>query len=296
MNQALPTGWKLEVIVPAAAAESFAEALESFCQAVVSFEIPGSRLWRVEGYAAEMPAYTDSAAAIAIAAARANVPEPEISCVPLPVIDWVAENQRSFQPLRAGRYFIRPSHFDGSPPHGAHVFTLDAGAAFGTGEHATTKSCLLALDWLARRRHFRCPLDLGCGSGILSLAIAATWRRNVIASDIDPQAVAVTRENATANQLGDLVTTCCSNGLSDRVIRRSAPYDLITANILAKPLVKMSRGLGGALAPGGVVILSGLLAGLENMVRNAYRRQGLTLARRFAVDGWHTLLMTRRYG
>lgn len=296
MMQALPTGWKLEVIVPTVAAACFSEALESLCQAVVSFEIPGSQLWRVEGYAAEMPAHSDATAAMAIAAARANVPEPEITCVPLPVVDWVAENQRSFQPLRAGRYFIRPSHFDGPPPSGALVFTLDAGAAFGTGEHATTKSCLLALDWLARRQRFRRPLDMGCGSGILSLAIAATWRCDVIASDIDPQAVSVTRENAMANQLGKFIATCCSNGLSDRILHRSAPYDLITANILAKPLVSMSRGLSGSLAPGGIVVLSGLLAAQENMVRNAYRRQGLALKRRFAVDGWHTLVMSRQRG
>lgn len=296
MTQALPTGWKIEVIVPTVAAECFSEALESLCQAVVSFEIPGSQLWRVEGYAAEMPAHSDAAAAMAIAAARANVPEPEFSCVPLPAVDWVAENQRSFQPLRAGRYFIRPSHFDGSLPNGALVFTLDAGAAFGTGEHATTKSCLLALDWLARCQRFRRPLDLGCGSGILSLAIAATWHCDVIASDIDPQAVAVTHENAATNQLGNFITTCCSNGLSDRILHRSAPYDLITANILAKPLVRMSRDISRSLAPGGVIVLSGLLAAQENMVRNAYRRQGLRLTRRFAVEGWHTLVMSRRYG
>ncbi|NKB54907.1 MAG: methyltransferase domain-containing protein [Alphaproteobacteria bacterium] len=286
-------GWKLEVIVPASAVDPFAEAVGSLCEAVVSFEIPQSQLWRIEGYASDMPAHAESAAAMAIAAARAGIPEPEFTCVPLPIVDWVTENQRSFQPLHAGRYFIRPSHHEGPAPHGAIALTLDAGAAFGTGEHATTKSCLLALDWLARRRRFACPLDLGCGSGILALAVAATWRCKVVASDIDPQAVAVARENAFGNGLAAYTIMRRGDGLSDRTILRSAPYDLITANILARPLVAMSRPLSHCLMPGGVTILSGLLADQENGVRNAYRRQGLALVRRFAVDGWHTLVMAR---
>lgn len=287
------TGWKLEVVVPASAAESFAEAFGSLCQAVASFEIPDSILWRVEGYAAEMPPHAEAAAATAIAASRAGVAEPELSCMPLPALDWVAENQSTFQPLQAGRYFIRPSHFEGRSPYGSIALTLDAGAAFGTGEHATTKSCLLALDWLAKRRRIGHPLDMGCGSGILALAIAATWRCTVVASDIDPQALAVTRENAAINRLSGAVRSRCSNGFADREIGQSAPYDLIVANILAGPLVSMSRPLARYLAPGGVAILSGLLADQENAVRNAYRRQGLALRRRFAVDGWHTLVMVR---
>ncbi len=286
--------WKLEVIVPASAAELFAEAIESLCAAVASFEIPDSSLWRVEGYAPDMPSHADCAAILAIAAVQAGVPEPEFSCVPLPNIDWVAENQRTFQPLRAGRYFIRPSHFEGPTPFGAIGLTLDAGAAFGTGEHATTKSCLLALDWLARCRRFEKPLDLGCGSGVLALAMAATWRRTVLAADIDPQSVAVARENAQINRLSLYVQTRCSNGFSDREIHRTGPYDLIAANILAKPLVALSRPLCQQVAPGGVVVLSGLLAHQENAVRNAYGRQGLALIRRIPVEGWHTLIMARR--
>ncbi len=286
--------WKLETVVPAPAAEYFSEAFEPLCAAVASFEISDTQFWRIEGYAAEMPAHADLAAAIAITAARAGVPEPEFSCVQLPAVDWITENQRSFQPLRAGRYFIQPSHFDGTVPHGAIGLTLDAGAAFGTGEHATTKSCLLALDWLARRRQFTNPLDLGCGSGVLALAIAATWRRPVLAADIDPRAVAVARENARVNRLTAFTRIQCSNGFSDRAVHRAGPFDLIAANILAKPLITMSRALSRQLSAEGVVILSGLLGTQENAVRNAYRRQGLMLIRRISIDGWHTLIMARR--
>lgn len=287
-------GWKLEVVVPTAAAEAFAEAVGSLCAAVASFEIPDSGLWRVEGYTSAMPPHADAAAAMAIAAARAGIAEPEFTCVPLPDIDWVAENQESFQPIAAGRYFVRPSHHDGPVPYGATVLTLDAGAAFGTGEHATTKGCLLALDGLARCRRFRHPLDVGCGSGILSLAMAATWKKPVLAVDIDPTSVQIARENAVSNGLARLVRARRSDGLSDGVVCYTAPYDLITANILAGPLVLMAVPLCRHLAPGGVAILSGLLAAQENAVRNAYRAQGLALLHRIVLDGWHTLVLVRR--
>lgn len=286
-------GWKFETVVPAMAAEAFADAVGSLCTAVASFEIPDSGLWRVEGYAPGMIPHADAAAAMAIAAARAGVAEPDFTCVPLPDVDWVAENQESFRPIVAGRYFVRPSHHDEPVPHGAIALTLDAGAAFGTGEHATTRGCLLALDRLARRRRFRRPLDVGCGSGILSLAMAATWGRHVLGVDIDPQSVRIAQENARDNRLGGLLRYRRSDGLSDRLVRQGGPYDLIAANILARPLVSMARPLCRQLASGGVVILSGLLAAQENAVRNAYRMQGLALMRRIALDGWHTLVMAR---
>ena len=286
-------GWKFETVVPAGAAEAFAAAVESLCAAVASFEIPGSALWRIEGYAVNMVPHADAAAAMAIAAARSGIAEPEFTCVPLPDTDWVTTNQESFQPLTAGRYFVQPSHFDGVVPAGAIALTVDAGAAFGTGEHATTKSCLLAFDGLAKRRRFRHPLDLGCGTGILALAMAATWRRKVIAADIDPQSVAVARENAEINGLACLTRFGRSDGPTSSELCRAGPYDLIAANILAKPLVAMACPLSLHLMPGGVVVLSGLLAQQENAVRNAYRAQGLSLSQRIALDGWHTLVMRR---
>ncbi len=287
-------GWKFEIVVPATAVEAFANAVESFCPTVAFFEIPGKPFWRIEGYAPNMPSRVDTAAAMAIAAARAGVAEPVFNCSPLPETDWVADNQASFQPLTAGRYFIRPSHHAGAPPYGAIAITLDAGAAFGTGGHATTKSCLFALDWLAKRRRFTRPLDLGSGSGILALAMAATWRRPVTATDIDPQSVMVARENAAINGLAAWTRMHCGDGLSGRQIRVAGPYDLVAANILAKPLIKMSRPLCRRLAPGGMIVLSGLLAHQEIAVRNAYRRQGLALHRRFVLEGWHTLIVGRR--
>lgn len=286
-------GWKIEVFVPPRAAEYFVQAFEPFCTALVSFEVEEEILWRVEGYTLAPPSAETLTAAIAIAAARAGIPEPDAVCMPLPVTDWVAETQRSFQPLRAGRYFVQPSHFEGRAPAGAHVILLDAGAAFGTGEHATTKGCLLALDRLARARRFTNLLDLGCGSGILSIAAAKTWHVPVMAADIDPRSVAVARANARQNRVSGQVTALCSNGFAARALRQAAPYDLILANILARPLVALSHAIRRHIAPNGICVLSGLLAHQEREVGAAYRRQGFRLVRRIPIDGWHTLILAR---
>jgi ribosomal protein L11 methyltransferase len=134
---------------------------------------------------------------------------------------------------------------------------------------------------------------MGTGTGILAIAAAKAWRRCVLARDIDAEAVRVTAANAQRNGVAAFVRARRSAGFSDRALVRAAPYDVIFANILARPLAAMARGLAGRLAPGGVVILSGLLGGQEAYVLRAYRAQHLVLAARIVLDDWHTLLLRR---
>jgi ribosomal protein L11 methyltransferase len=286
----IESGWKLALITPESAVEQFAMALDPFCYGLSAFEIEEGGNWRVEGFAGDMPPQDNLTAAVALAALRAGVPEPRLDCVPIPATDWVAETQKSFQPLRAGRYFIQPSHYDGAIPAGSIALTIDAGAAFGTGEHATTKGCLLALDQLAKRRRFAHMLDLGCGSGILAMAMAATWRRKVLAGDIDPEAVNVARQNFQINRLTPLTRAYVSRGFSARELRAGRPYDLITANILARPLISLAGAIRHHTAAGGAVILSGLLSHQENMVAAAYRAAAFHLIHRITIDEWRTLV------
>jgi ribosomal protein L11 methyltransferase len=289
----IESGWKLALVTPEAAVEEFAMALEPFCYGLSAFEIEEGGDWRVEGFAGDMPPHDSVTAAVALAALRAGVAEPVLDCAPIPATDWVAETQKSFQPLRAGRYFIQPSHYDGLAPAGTIALTIDAGAAFGTGEHATTKGCLLALDQLAKHRKFARALDLGCGSGILTMAMAATWRRKVVAGDIDPEAVNVARRNFHINRLTPLTQAYVSRGFSERALRAGGPYDLITANILARPLKSLAGAIRRHTAPGGVVILSGLLNHQENMVAAAYRAAAFHLIHRITIDDWRTLVFVR---
>lgn len=281
------------VEVPKSAADIFDRALAPISAATSAFEIEGSDLWRIEAFAVTRPDEDAVVGAVALAAELADIPEPEIHVMPLPAIDWVAENQKSFQPIIAGQFFIHPTHYDGAIPTGTTALAVDAGPAFGTGSHGSTKGCLLALEYLSRRRPRGNILDLGCGTGILALAIAKRWRRKVLAADIDPDAVATARINARLNGMAHLVNPIESNGLNRGAVARQGPYGLIVANILAGPLIDMAQDFKRQIMPGGTVILSGFTENQEKGVRAAYQRRDFHLTRKEGSDGWTTFVLTR---
>ncbi len=276
--------WQAVVVAPADRVGVVEAALAAGALSFGDFEIPGNLQRQIEAlYDAEPDRQ-------ALARALDGLP---VTVAPVADRDWVRESQRGYRPLRVGRFYLHGSH---DPPHPAgslHDLVIDAGRAFGTGRHESTRGCLMALDRLARRRRVRRALDLGCGSGILAFAMARAWAVPVIAADIDPTAVAVTRENARRNRLAGLVRAVQANGFGGGAIRRGGPYDLITANILARPLAALAPSLSAALAPGGVTVLAGLLTDQEAMVRAAYRRQGLRLLGRVTLADWRTLILIR---
>jgi ribosomal protein L11 methyltransferase len=218
---------------------------------------------------------------------------PDLIWERVPQEDWLVKNQASFPPLAVGRYFIYGSHHQGGVPPGRIGLLIDAATAFGTGEHATTRGCLLALDAALRQTHPTRILDMGTGTGVLAIAAAKTRHRRVIARDIDGEAARVAGHNARRNGVASSVATGRSAGYAHRSVIHAKPYDLILANILARPLTRMARDLGAALAPGGIVILSGLLTWQEKDVLAAHRLQGLTLRQRIVIDGWCTLVLAR---
>jgi len=287
------SGWTLVVEVPKEATETFERALAPLANATSVFEIPGSLLWRVEAFAVSQPDEDAVVGAVALAAELSGLPEPEIRVLPLPAIDWVAENQKSFQPIVAGRFFVHPTHYEGAIPHGATALAIDAGPAFGTGSHGSTIGCLRALEFLSRRPPRGRILDLGCGTGILALAIAKRWRRRVLAADIDPDAVATAQKNVILNRATPFVRTVRSDGLASGPVARQGPYGLIVANILARPLIDMATDIRRCIAPGGTVVLSGFTQYQENGVRAAYQRRDYHLARKEGSDGWTTFVLTR---
>jgi ribosomal protein L11 methyltransferase len=202
----------------------------------------------------------------------------------------VRTSQKLLAPIRAGRFFVHGAHHRGQPPRGAIALQIEASLAFGTGRHETTRGCLLALDRLARERlEVRNPLDLGCGSGILALAIARRFGLAVLAADNDPQAVAIARENAVINGVAERVRVVRSEGFAAAALRRARPFDLIVANILSGPLARLAAGFARNLAPGGRAIMSGLLIEQEAGVIAAQRRHGLRLIRRLRLGDWSVL-------
>jgi ribosomal protein L11 methyltransferase len=266
--------------------------LDDLAFPVSAFEIVPQE-WRVEAYP-RLPVLTPALSAqLALAAAAEQGTLVEIGEEKLADRDWLTENQLAFPPSRIGRFFIHGSHYRGRVPSGAIGIMLDAATAFGTGEHPSTRACLMALEGLAKRRRFRRPLDIGAGTGILAIAAAKLLQRPVLASDIDGGAVRVARHNIGRNGVPSMVRVRRAAGYRDRAIRKSR-YDLILSNILARPLALMARDLAGALAPGGRAVLSGLLRRQEPIVLAPHRGYGIVLERRLVIDGWSTLVLRAR--
>ena len=206
--------------------------------------------------------------------------------------DWLAMALSGLPPVRAGRFFVYGAHDRGRRPLNTVNLRIEAGAAFGTGHHGTTVGCLFAYDELLKRERFARVLDVGTGTGVLAIAAARTGSPVVVATDIDPVSVRIAGENAALNAAK--VKAVYADGLGHRAVSTEAPYDLVFANILARPLVHLSADIHGALRPGGVAILSGLLRTQERMVRGAYLAKGFVTERRIHRDAWATLVLRRK--
>jgi ribosomal protein L11 methyltransferase len=211
---------------------------------------------------------------------------------PLPDKNWVAEAERFRCPVRAGRFLVHGAHDRGKVPAGRFTLEIDAGLAFGTGHHATTRGCLIALDRLLKRRRPHCVLDVGTGTGILAIAAARALTRIVVASDMDQVAVAVTAENARKNGVRSRIRLVQAEGLAHPVLRRAQP-DLLFVNLLLMPLFDLAPAFAGVLRPGGLCILSGILKTQARRVEARFRALGFTLDSRILLNEWTTLLLRR---
>lgn len=239
----------------------------------------------------EVALYFETAAEAEAALAIEGLKDGRVAAVP--ERDWVRQSLDGLSPVAAGRFFLHGAHDRSRRRSGGISFEIDAGTAFGTGHHGTTEGCLLALDRLLKRRRPRAVLDLGCGTGVLAIAAARATGRAVLATDIDAEAVRVTRANAGLNGVGPLVRSLAASGLSHPQIAASAPFDLILANILARPLVALATGLAAALAPGGTLILSGITLDQIRWITATYRSRGLILDGQIRRGEWGTLIFRK---
>ena len=259
--------------------------------ATSSFADPAQSCWQVDAY------YVETPAPVSILGRIGDLLPPGIA----PAIDevpdenWVAVSQAALPPVQAGRFLVHGSHDRDAVGRRRFAIEIDAGEAFGTAHHATTQGCLEALDRLAHRHRFRRILDLGCGSGVLAIAASRVWpRARIVASDIDPVSIVVARENARLNGAEARLRLAVARGLEHGAIRAAGPYDLIVANILAGPLIRLAPGLARAVRPGGLVVLSGLLGEQVREVVGAYRLSGFDLTASTLRHNWSTLVMRRR--
>lgn len=288
----MPTFTALTTLTGRAPAEALGEALERLTPeptGVGVFEVEdGSGLWEVGGYFTETP----DAAGLALLAAAFEAQPFAIS--ELPETDWVAHVRRELAPVEAGRFFVYGSHDADKVPAGCEALLIDAAMAFGTGHHGTTLGCLLALEALLEEG-VSCHnvVDIGCGTAVLAMAAARVWPESVLASDIDPVAVEVAEANLRANGLEARVRCVEAAGFDHPALAEAAPFDLVFANILKGPLMALAGDLAASLAPGGRVILSGILNEQADDVIARYASHGINLVQRTEIVDWTTLSLQR---
>lgn len=302
--------WKASFTVPYFVAEAFSDALEATLTpeplSVMTSEandgvahlvktasdwneVEAHGTWRVEALYAEEPEAAMLRALLSPLEKETGETISEFTIEPVPEIDWVARSLEGLDPVRAGRFFVYGSHDADKVPAGVIPLLVDAGQAFGTGHHETTTGCLEFISEIVRPGVRINALDVGTGTGVLAIAIAKLAHCNVLASDIDPVAVRVTVENARENGVAPFLRAVTAKGFSHPLLRVRAPYDLIVANILARPLVSLAPAFRAHLKPGGTLILSGLLQDQEAMVTSALRAKGLFLRARKPMGDWVTL-------
>jgi ribosomal protein L11 methyltransferase len=212
----------------------------------------------------------------------------------MPDIDWVAHSLDGLKPVRVGRVVVHGRHDRHAVGANEIGIEIEAAQAFGTGHHGTTAGCLALIQQIVKQRAPQRMLDLGTGSAVLALALAALTGRPVLATDIDPLAVRIARQNATLNGSSDLLRFAVAPGFSAKAIRDAAPYDMIVANILAGPLMQLAPEMRAASLPGADIVLSGILDRQAARVQAAYVTNGFAFVRRTSREGWATLHLRRR--
>ena len=302
--------WKLSFTLPREHVETFSAALEEAFAPEASAvstsadepgaapaiqttsphsEIEARGTWRIEAFYEEEPAAACIAEIIAPAEEATGIAIDDLTIAPVPEIDWVAKSLEGLDPVHAGRFFVHGGHDAHKVPAAAIAIHVEAAQAFGTGHHETTKGCL---EYISEIIHVAPPLnalDLGTGTGVLAIALAKATRRNVLASDIDARAVEAAIANARMNGVASFITAVTAAGFGHPALAARAPYDLIVANILARPLVALAPLFRAHLAPSGTLVLSGILKSQETMVTGACRTQGLYLVSRKRMGDWVTL-------
>jgi ribosomal protein L11 methyltransferase len=280
----------VSVTVPPEALEAYEAALAEACGTIGFFYDEDANLWTVEGVKDQGARESELVAALALAALVTGVAVTPARR-PTAAGGWLERTREAFPEQLVGKRFaVRGTHVRDPAAPGRLTILLDASVAFGSGEHGSTRGCLRAFERVAYRRPLRI-LDLGTGSGILALAAARLLHRRVLGTDIEPWSVRTAAANAGLNRLAGLARFVRADGWTSPKVVAGGPYNLVFANILARPLCRMARHLARHLAPGGTVILAGLLTSQARWVLAAHRRHGLVLERSLTEGKWCTLVL-----
>ncbi|MEM6490599.1 MAG: 50S ribosomal protein L11 methyltransferase [Pseudomonadota bacterium] len=286
------SGYRITLFTPEKATPAFQAALETVSQAQAAFEMsPG--VWRIDAYADQPIDRAALTSALAVAGAASGVAPPQPWIAPVADVDWVDATAASFPAIPIGRFVIHGGHLRQPPRWAGIPLRIDAGVAFGTGEHATTQLCLEAIERRAKRGALGRVLDMGAGTGVLAFGALRLGAVSALGVDLDARAAATAREAARINGLAGRARFIEADGFANRPVRAGGPYDLLLANILSRPLRAMATPAAAALRGGGVAILSGLLESQERIVANRWRAAGFRLVERATRSGWLALTLQR---
>ena len=282
-------------ILPEKAVPFFEKALDPYASALLGSLIekgPDKGMWKIEAIFETIPPNSELQTIVAIAAMSAEIEEPKWDLLPVPKKNWLKENLISFPPRTLGKFYIYGSYVKPDVPKDKIPIKIDAATAFGTGEHATTQGCLQAFEKVIETYQPKTILDMGCGSGILTMAAVKLLGKkiSVDAVDIDPESVRVTKENIKENNLPKQNIRVFESAGFEKV---TGKYDLIFANILARPLMEMAGDIYAHLNKGGIAILSGFLTHQKSWVLKAQIQAGLIFDDYFHIAEWGTLIVKR---
>jgi len=292
-----PHVWRVTILTTDKTVNAFEEALNPYCEAIFWHPTDSKGEWQVEGFSKSKINRGKLVRALGVVADVFSVPVPEILIVAVSSGKGLSDSLKRFPPINAGRFFVYGSHFHKPPPYGQIPILLNPGRAFGSGSHATTLGCLLAISDLVGKKKFTRPIDMGCGSGILSVALAKALRVQVHGFDVDKNAVLVAKENISRNSVSSLIYAGYSNAYGSSKVKDKAPYDLVVSNILANPLRQMAKNMSRIsrnISMGGcVVILSGFHNYDANRVYSIHSAYGFRKVRSYHINGWCTLVLKR---
>jgi ribosomal protein L11 methyltransferase len=282
---------QVHVLLSRADAERLSDLLSSMDPSpvsAVSIEEASRTQWSLDAFSIEEHQAREAAAIV-----EREIPDARVSVQKLEDKDWVAMSLAGLPAVEAGPFLVAGVHELVRVHGGRKRVWIEAGPAFGTGHHGTTKGCLLAIAKLARKGPLGKVLDVGTGSAVLSIAALKAGAVSALGTDLDGESIRIAKENRRNNHCGPALKLLHAAGANHDFIRRGAPYDMVLANILAKPLVTLSGDLVKLVKPGGHIILSGLLTHQEPQVRAAYANRGMTLIDRGRLNGWSTLVWRR---
>lgn len=286
--------WALTISLPPRAAEAFGKAFENASLSTSILAPPRKPTAQLDILFDTPPTRQALGVQIALLAAAQGIPVPRFRLGPVPRLDWLKKVAGDFPPIKIGRWTVHGALHRAKVPNRRYALQIDASSAFGTGEHPTTRGCLLMLDrFLKKGLRPQRVADIGCGSGILSMAWAQVVPGKAVAVDLDPGAASIAKGNVRVNKLGKHIAVGQSCGFSAPLVKKAAPFDLIMANIFAGPLCEMAKDTAKHLAPGGIAILSGLLTVQARQVIAAHRKQGLVLLKHDRLGEWSVLALQR---